>query len=97
MAISDYNIDKENIMAEPKRCPVCNGTGNVDDSFYNEPRTSIAKVPCRSCNGCGIVWDYSTPSYIPPYCPYYNPIPIWITESNTYTISITTDDIQYNV
>lgn len=67
-------------MAHAEKCPVCNGTGKVDD---------------KSCHGCyGLGWvtiyDGNTPTFIPmvPYqpVPYYptNPwVNPWITWNGT--------------
>jgi len=48
----------------PHRCPVCNGTGKVPNTFYTEYFTPGASLvlgltPCRSCAGTGIVWSAS--------------------------------------
>lgn len=42
----------------PWRCPVCIGRGSMNAGFY-EPTTlypNTESVPCRSCDGTGIVW-----------------------------------------
>jgi hypothetical protein len=41
-------------------CPVCSGTGNVPNGFYNQisgewSSTSIIPERCRSCDGQGII------------------------------------------
>ena len=43
----------------PHRCPVCNGSGSVDEALYTGWQTggtAINVVPCRSCAGTGVVW-----------------------------------------
>ena len=43
----------------PHRCPVCNGSGSVDEHFYKQSPlagTTLNRVPCRSCGGAGVVW-----------------------------------------
>ncbi len=45
----------------PHRCPVCYGTGHVDNGFYNRttPSWSTGSTefePCRSCDATGVVW-----------------------------------------
>jgi len=49
-------------MAVPYRCPICGGAGVVPAGFYSMGIVSTLFVPetCRSCNGTGIVWDYTT-------------------------------------
>ncbi len=42
----------------PHKCPVCNGLGQVQGSFYGNMGTGGAmQVPCRSCNGTGVIWE----------------------------------------
>lgn len=52
---------------EPFCCPVCGGRGMVAQEFYEPSRkyydytelnftTYYQMVPCRACNGTGIVW-----------------------------------------
>ena len=53
-------------MAEPRRCPICDGTGKVPVGFYGEQGTDASMPYCKSCQGTGIVWDYSV-------CAPYNP------------------------
>jgi DnaJ-class molecular chaperone len=47
-------------MAQPYRCPVCFGSGLVDEALYTgratHTTTMVLKVLCRSCAGTGIVW-----------------------------------------
>lgn len=58
----------------PHRCPVCEGKGLVPDWFYlvqigGTPISSgVGNVPCRSCQGTGIVWStIETNTEIKPY------------------------------
>ena len=48
-------------MKKPFKCPVCEGRGLVDSNFYlqSEYSTSLGTIPCRSCDGIGIVWSDS--------------------------------------
>lgn len=46
-------------MAIPHKCPVCEGRGMVGDAFYGGRETSSCDVPCRSCDGSGIIWELS--------------------------------------
>lgn len=46
------------------KCPVCGGSGFVDNPFYistnnigNKSSNSTAFVTCRTCQGTGIVFD----------------------------------------
>ena len=52
---------------EPFCCPVCGGRGIVSYEFYTPPEkyydnttievhNYLEVVPCRACNGTGIVW-----------------------------------------
>lgn len=48
----------------PFKCPVCGGSGNVPNGFYNQTSgqwstSDVAPETCRSCNGGGIVWGSS--------------------------------------
>lgn len=49
----------EDVCPEPFVCPVCDGRGNVRKGFYEwkteESETQF--VPCRTCNGKGIIWS----------------------------------------
>ena len=40
----------------PYVCPVCLGHGTVNRGFYEGYSTSTGYLPCRSCDGSGIVW-----------------------------------------
>ena len=43
----------------PHRCPVCNGSGSVDEHLYTQfpfAGTTLNRVPCCSCTGTGMVW-----------------------------------------
>jgi uncharacterized cupin superfamily protein len=45
----------------PHRCPICNGTGNVPNGFYNQTSgewttTDATPETCQTCSGRGIVW-----------------------------------------
>ena len=48
--------------ATPHRCPICNGSGQVDQSLYKPTgHGSIGpqvRVSCRTCDGKGIVWSF---------------------------------------
>lgn len=51
-------------MPIPHKCPVCGGTGNVPECFYDdcehhEPIGGIREI-CQSCGGTGIVWESRT-------------------------------------
>lgn len=49
----------------PHRCPVCLGSGIVDESIYTRlPTTTTA--PCRSCGGTGVLWSRSWDEVCPP-------------------------------
>jgi len=44
---------------KPYLCPVCNGCGTVQASFYADLRGTSAEageVPCRTCYGRGVLW-----------------------------------------
>ena len=71
MSIEDSKIKKECCCQEyysdykkPHKCPVCAGTGNVPQGFYQKKidnivyptTTSICSETCRACTGSGIVW-----------------------------------------
>ena len=46
----------------PYMCPVCGGTGQVQQGFYdpvNGQSTAINYEQCRSCQGSGVVWSKS--------------------------------------
>lgn len=43
----------------PYLCPVCNGRGEVDGSFYGDDSTQL-RVKCRTCRGTGIVWGMTS-------------------------------------
>ena len=42
----------------PHKCPVCEGRGVVPANFYtmDESASGTAPVPCRACNGGGIIY-----------------------------------------
>lgn len=47
---------------QPYRCPICGGTGQVPNGFYDQTNgnwSTSSTIPelCRSCNGTGIVWS----------------------------------------
>ena len=48
-------------MARPYACPVCNGRGSVPVGFYTPGTVTSSLTPeiCRSCNGTGVLWDYT--------------------------------------
>jgi len=61
-------------MAFPYACPICFGRGFVDASLYTSSApdgtsTSVdtRTAQCRSCNGTGIVWDYTVVSLRPAF------------------------------
>lgn len=57
----------------PHKCPVCEGRGKMLASFYGESTNAMeGLVACKSCFGTGVIWDFSTPSYM-PYFPYTPP------------------------
>ena len=39
----------------PHRCPICEGTGGMVASFYDE-EAGAEKVCCKACGGRGFVW-----------------------------------------
>jgi hypothetical protein len=46
---------------KPYTCPVCGGTGFVQQGFYSQTSgtwstTSISTEKCRSCGGTGVLW-----------------------------------------
>ena len=50
----------------PFRCPVCEGRGWMEQSFYTrmvDATAASTPVTCKSCQGRGIVWG---PAYRPP-------------------------------
>jgi hypothetical protein len=55
-------------MSTPHRCPVCQGRGTVDQSFYSrgQSTSAIGTETCKSCNGTGILWEPSTPRFLDP-------------------------------
>ncbi len=75
-------------MFEPKKCPVCEGSGIVPYNFYKDKDSIGFNEKCRTCNGTGILWIneniYTQYQYIPPiiddtstqydpsFVPYYN-------------------------
>ena len=56
-------------MAKPYLCPVCQGHGTVPVGFYSMTTLSSNVVPdkCRTCQGLGIIWDYTDLSPGPGY------------------------------
>lgn len=48
-------------MRTPHKCPVCCGTGLVDEGFYGTSvgsnQLSLGAETCHSCSGTGVVWD----------------------------------------
>ena len=53
---------KENhTVAKPHLCPVCQGRGTVPVGFYSPGTLSSSLTPetCRTCQGFGVVWDYT--------------------------------------
>ncbi len=51
-------------MAKLYKCPVCDGKGIVPAGFYLSATDiitvgSTAPETCKSCNGAGILWDYT--------------------------------------
>lgn len=48
-------------MAEPKKCPVCVGRGNVPYNFYENKDIDLKIIneKCKTCDGTGIVWDFA--------------------------------------
>ena len=56
-------------MSEPSVCPVCKGKGKVPPNFYDlnlSGSTSAALEICRSCDGCGYIWDTIIIQWQPP-------------------------------
>lgn len=49
-------------MARPHVCPVCQGRGTVPESFYlhsDVASSAFCRETCRTCQGFGMVWDYT--------------------------------------
>ena len=48
-------------MARPHLCPVCMGKGTVPAGFYSHGDLTSTLTPeqCRTCQGFGMVWDYT--------------------------------------
>ena len=48
-------------MARPYLCPVCIGKGTVPVGFYGhgDATSNCKPETCRSCQGAGVLWDYS--------------------------------------
>ena len=48
-------------MARPHLCPVCQGKGTVPAGFYGHGDLTSTLTPeqCRTCQGFGMVWDYT--------------------------------------
>lgn len=46
-------------MAEPQRCPLCDGSGLVSWSYQEAPfgERLTAVKDCHACSGKGIVWE----------------------------------------
>lgn len=67
-------------MSNYEVCPVCKGKGLVPPGFYSFNNSNLTRgtstipeppVTCRSCNGRGVLYAYTTPAYVPqPYQPY---------------------------
>lgn len=49
-------------MANPHKCPVCNGTGFVPKGFYYGLSGETGFDECRTCTK-GIIWDYTNYEY----------------------------------
>jgi hypothetical protein len=41
----------------PYKCPVCEGRGRVDRSFYGDTMNASKYLVCQSCHGTGVVWS----------------------------------------
>jgi DnaJ-class molecular chaperone len=41
----------------PHKCPVCEGRGRVDRSFYGDTMNGSPSIVCQSCHGAGLVWS----------------------------------------
>jgi hypothetical protein len=41
----------------PHKCPVCEGRGRVDRSFYGDTMNASKYLVCQSCHGTGVVWS----------------------------------------
>ena len=55
------DLQNPSVLTAPHRCPICSGTGNVSNGFYQGTSnywssSSLALETCRSCGGRGIVW-----------------------------------------
>lgn len=44
---------------KPYKCPVCEGRGRVDQTFYGDSMNASKYVICQTCHGNGIVWGES--------------------------------------
>lgn len=49
---------RQSLVAQPFRCPICEGRGTVEAGFYNPGlgTTSTTREVCHSCGGAGIIW-----------------------------------------
>lgn len=61
------------------KCPVCLGAQRVPRSLYEQPALNTEFVPCRTCNGSGVIWRFELdPQPIPytPCIPWIAPPPV---------------------
>ncbi len=63
-------------MSEPKKCPVCEGSGIVPYNFYKDKDSVGFNEKCRTCNGIGILWTKEWREYTYP--------PIQVNETKSY-------------
>jgi len=75
-------------MAHAEKCPVCNGTGRIE----NTGSTAVNEKSCHGCNGRGWIEVGSGPDPLNPFLPYPHPvpysprlIPYWSPWTVTYT------------
>lgn len=57
-SIPVFNVSQDSPYkpSHPYMCPICRGSRIVNECLYNESGIGNEKVPCKSCDGKGIVW-----------------------------------------
>lgn len=78
---NDWQFTYELGGPSPCVCPVCNGATVVECSRYPDLNQDSAAadfkayVPCRSCEGKGILWPPQNVAPVAPFNPYITPWP----------------------